>query len=133
MQSAGTATAGMAMPDSKNTGSQNARVLILQDGDKQQFRETLSRTISARAYEIYETEGRSDGNDVAHWIQAESEILLPVSRVNSHDNEITAKIPVGVVSPDQFGLIVESDCAILRSPGHNTGSEALTPEYRVAR
>jgi len=135
MQSAGTATAGTARAESNNTGSQTARVPILQDIDKQQFRETLSSAVSARAYEIYESEGRPDGNDVAHWIQAESEILLPVSRVNSNDNETTVRIPVGAVSPDQLGLIVETDCAILRDPGRglNTGSEALAPEYRVAR
>src|SRR5689334_5604138 len=30
--------------------------------------------IAARAYEIYEREGRSDGRDMDHWLRAESEL-----------------------------------------------------------
>lgn len=30
--------------------------------------------IALRAYEIYEREGRSDGHDMDHWLQAESEL-----------------------------------------------------------
>ena len=31
--------------------------------------------ISRRAYEIYEREGRPDGRELAHWAQAETELL----------------------------------------------------------
>ena len=30
--------------------------------------------IAARAYEIYEREGRGDGRDMDHWLQAENEL-----------------------------------------------------------
>jgi hypothetical protein len=31
--------------------------------------------IAVRAYEIYEREGRPEGRDVAHWAQAETELV----------------------------------------------------------
>src|SRR5436853_123138 len=34
-----------------------------------------SEEISARAYSIYEREGRGDGRDQDHWLQAERELL----------------------------------------------------------
>ncbi len=37
-------------------------------------RELSSEEIAARAYEIYEREGRSDGQDMDHWFRAESEL-----------------------------------------------------------
>ena len=35
----------------------------------------LQRAIARRAYEIYEAAGRPQGQEVAHWLQAEAEIL----------------------------------------------------------
>ncbi|MBZ5660152.1 MAG: Hsp20 family protein [Acidobacteriia bacterium] len=35
--------------------------------------------IARRAYELFEQEGRADGNDVRHWLQAEKEFLQPLS------------------------------------------------------
>jgi hypothetical protein len=35
----------------------------------------LHAAIARRAYEIYEAAGRPEGQDVAHWLQAEAEIL----------------------------------------------------------
>jgi len=35
----------------------------------------LHAAIARRAYEIYEAAGRPQGQDVAHWLQAEAEIL----------------------------------------------------------
>lgn len=40
--------------------------------------ERLNDTISRRAYELFERDGRVDGNDVRHWLEAEKECLLPV-------------------------------------------------------
>jgi hypothetical protein len=33
-----------------------------------------AETISRRAYEIWEHQGRPDGNDLQHWLQAEQEL-----------------------------------------------------------
>jgi HSP20 family protein len=40
--------------------------------------ENLYDTISRRAFELYEKEGRIDGHNLRHWLEAEREILYPV-------------------------------------------------------
>jgi HSP20 family protein len=40
--------------------------------------ERIYDAISRRAYELFERDGRVDGNDVRHWMEAENEILIPV-------------------------------------------------------
>jgi hypothetical protein len=37
--------------------------------------------IEKRAYQIWQSSGRSPGNDVAHWLQAENEVLAELHRV----------------------------------------------------
>jgi len=34
----------------------------------------IEQQIQQRAYELYEERGRTDGHDVDHWLQAESEV-----------------------------------------------------------
>jgi len=40
--------------------------------------ERIYDNISRRAYELFERDGRNDGNDVRHWLEAEKEFLYPV-------------------------------------------------------
>src|ERR1700747_2417205 len=40
--------------------------------------ERLYGAISRRAYELFERDGRVDGNDQRHWLEAEREFLLPM-------------------------------------------------------
>ena len=58
--------------------------------------ERLSEAISRRAFELYEQEGRIDGHDVRHWLEAEKEFLYPV-RVNMEETEgefvVRAEVP----------------------------------------
>lgn len=56
----------------------------------------LSDAISRRAYELFERDGRIDGNDVRHWLEAEKEFLQPVP-VNLEEREgsieVRAEVP----------------------------------------
>ena len=61
---------GMAASVRKKTGLQ-------QEGDLQVSTETAAPTeeeIALRAYEIYLERGKTDGNDVDDWLQAEYEL-----------------------------------------------------------
>src|ERR1035437_9784524 len=40
--------------------------------------ERMYGAISRRAFELFERDGRVDGHDVSHWLEAEKEFLLPV-------------------------------------------------------
>ena len=56
----------------------------------------LYGAISRRAYELFERDGRVDGNDVRHWLDAEKEFLHPV-HVNMKETDgefvVRAEVP----------------------------------------
>ncbi len=68
-------------------------------GNTESLAERMDRiydAISRRAYELFEREGRVDGDDVRHWLQAESEFLLPVQvKLEESDSQflVRAEVP----------------------------------------
>ena len=58
--------------------------------------ERLYDAISRRAFELFERDGRVNGHDVNHWLEAEKEFLLPVQiGMEETGNEfvVRAKVP----------------------------------------
>jgi HSP20 family protein len=58
--------------------------------------EHLNDAISRRAFELYEKEGRVDGHNLRHWLEAEREILHPVHmKLEDADGEfvVLAELP----------------------------------------
>jgi HSP20 family protein len=64
--------------------------------------ERMRDAISRRAYELFERDGRADGNHVRNWLEAESEFLHPV-HVNLEETDgefvVRAEVP-GFTSSD---------------------------------
>ena len=56
----------------------------------------LFEAISRRAFELFERDGRADGHDVHHWVEAEKEFLHPV-RINMEETKgeiiVHAEVP----------------------------------------
>jgi HSP20 family protein len=51
--------------------------------------------ISRRAFEIFESNGRSDGHDVEDWLKAEKELFHPVHlEITESDGSISVKVEV---------------------------------------
>jgi hypothetical protein len=55
--------------------------------------ETSSLAIARRAYQLWEAEGRPDGSDVRHWLQAEEEIGLELAQAIARASAVPE--PVG--------------------------------------
>jgi hypothetical protein len=72
-QNISTSNAGSAAQTSNGNGNASART---GDGAQTSGVSFSSDEIAARAYEIYEREGRSDGRDMDHWLRAESELRM---------------------------------------------------------
>jgi HSP20 family molecular chaperone IbpA len=68
-------------------------------GKMESITERINRiydAISRRAFELFERDGRLDGNDVRHWLEAEKEFLHPVHLdVEETDEaiEVRAEVP----------------------------------------
>jgi HSP20 family protein len=68
----------------------------------------LSQSIERRAYESFEARGGVIGHALEDWLQAESELLLPVSvDVNATDKQFCARVEVPGFKADEVKVSVE--------------------------
>jgi HSP20 family molecular chaperone IbpA len=81
-------------------------------GEMENVTERINRiqnAISRRAYELFEREGRIDGNDVRHWLEAEKEFLYPVALITEEsDREIVVRAEVPSFTAHELEVNVES-------------------------
>ncbi len=70
--------------------SRAAKLKIVSGNAMGALEESIQKAIAYRAYEIYQTKGRSHGHDIQDWFEAEHELLKPA------DVQITES--AGVVS-----------------------------------
>ena len=79
--------------------------------------EKVKEQITKRAYEIFEGKGREGGHDLAHWLQAERELVwAPPMEVEESDREIKVKISTPGIDAQDLdvevapqGLVVEAE------------------------
>jgi HSP20 family protein len=70
--------------------------------------EHLYNTISRRAFELFEKEGRVDGQDLSHWLEAEREFLHPVHiRMEETDGEFVVRAEVPGFTANDIEINVE--------------------------
>jgi HSP20 family protein len=70
--------------------------------------EDTFRTLSRRAYEIFESDGRALGRDLEHWLRAERELLHPVLvNVTELDDAFEVKAEVPGFSEKELEINVE--------------------------
>jgi len=74
----------------------------------------LSQSIGRRAYEFFEARGGEIGHSLEDWLQAESELLLPVSvEVNATDKQFCARVEVPGFKADEIKVSVEPNRLII--------------------
>jgi HSP20 family protein len=70
--------------------------------------ERLYGAISRRAYELFERDGRVDGNDQSHWLEAEREFLLPMqTSLEETDGEFVVRAEVPGFTASDLEVTVE--------------------------
>lgn len=85
----------------------------------------LSAEVARRAYEIFEENGRKVGLDLAHWFQAESELLHPVHiRVSEADEAITIRAEVPGFGVKDLDLRLEPRKVIIAGKREASGGKA---------
>jgi len=94
--------------------------------------DSLKQKVARRAYELFERGGRAEGNDMRHWLQAESEILSKIAEIRETSSSYTVNVPVqgfkaaeiyvGVVANRTLVLAETEDNADGRSKSQQPGS-----------
>jgi HSP20 family molecular chaperone IbpA len=77
----------------------NVKPEILYPEEARGFLDEFNDLVAQRAYERFDQDGRVDGNDLAHWLDAESEFESPLPEVMESGDSIT----VNVLLPRAFG------------------------------
>jgi len=83
----------------------------------------LHDAIARRAFELFERDGRADGNDVRHWLEAEREFLRPVNiTVEETQADVVVHAEVQGFAAGDLEVNVEPRCVIITGK-HQTKSE----------
>jgi HSP20 family protein len=68
----------------------------------------LYNKVSRRAFSIFEGNGRIDGHDLADWLKAEAEILIPVPlELSETDTELAVKAEVPGFTERELEIVAE--------------------------
>lgn len=100
--------------------------------ESQAIKERANDEVARRAYSLYLASGSTDGQDMDHWLRAESEILTRVPDVRESSSGYTVNVPLQGFSPEQIQVAVDENGAIIaanktqageRQPGSDWSSE----------
>ena len=95
-----------------------------------EFEKALRARIAVRAHQIFEQSETGYGQDVAHWLQAESELVSEVSEIWESGSWITAHVPLPKAPPEAIEVLVRSDRALVCAQGIQITDDAADTESR---
>jgi HSP20 family molecular chaperone IbpA len=93
--------------------SKEAPAAVSINSSKNQLRERAQARIASRAYELYEQDGRNHGEDMSHWLRAESEILKRVPEIHESSSWFTINVPLKGFAASEIQVNVEPHYAII--------------------
>jgi HSP20 family molecular chaperone IbpA len=93
--------------------SQIAKPEVLSAGEGRKFLDAFNDLVSRRAYELFDRDGQLDGNDVAHWLQAEHELTASLPDVREAANSFTANVRLPEVAVGGVKVYATEDRVIV--------------------
>jgi Protein of unknown function (DUF2934) len=88
------------------------------NSENDNLEESLRSQIERRAFELFEQNGRNEGEAVSHWLQAESEILSRVMEVEESSSWFTVNVPLRGRSAADMQVHVEPTHALIAGTMH---------------
>ena len=114
------------------TQSKETPSTIKVNSKNDQIHQRIRERIECRAYDLYQQEGNRHGEDMRHWLQAESEVLTDVPEIRESSSWFTANIPVRGFDPSEIEVSIEPRSALVvaekqqtdaSEPGRSSGTE----------
>jgi HSP20 family molecular chaperone IbpA len=97
---------------------------IVSGSEKQALDQEIERRVSERAYSLYEASGRENGNDQAHWLQAEAEVLQRGLEIRESGSWLSIHASLPDVSAEDLRIYLEPNRVIVRA--EKNGSETAS-------
>ena len=93
-----------------------------------QVYDRVRERIARRAYDLYQQDGNQPGQDMRHWLQAESEILSDVPEIRESGSWYTINVPLRGFAANEVQVSVEPRRAIVAAEKQEvTASEPGRP------
>jgi HSP20 family molecular chaperone IbpA len=94
---------------------------------KDRVHHRIKERIQNRAYDIFQQNGNHHGDDMRHWLQAESEVLATVPEIRESGPWYTINVPLRGFAPSEVQLCVEPQYALLAAEKEQaSGGEPAT-------
>jgi len=115
-----------SLPETGDNISQSAAnsVNVPVNPDDRPLRAKLNSKVAHRAYEIYEQNGARQGEDLFHWLQAESEMLTRIPEIQQSDSFFSAVVPLHGFSAEDISVAVEPNRALILADKQNSSGES---------
>jgi HSP20 family molecular chaperone IbpA len=106
-------TQGAAKSSRENEGAaKGVSASIPVNSARDQVNGRLQERISGRAYDLYQR-GQENGQDLRHWLQAESEILPEIPEIRESSSWFTVNVPLRGFNANEIQVTVEPNYAIV--------------------
>jgi HSP20 family molecular chaperone IbpA len=119
----------MSSPSRAAQGSSPSRKPeIVREDQKTGFLDEFRGLVSRRAYDLFEQFGRSDGNDISHWLQAENELVTMLPEVQEAGGSYQVNVSIPGMSADKIKVYAGEDRAVISAEDISRTSEGATEE-----
>jgi HSP20 family molecular chaperone IbpA len=89
----------------------------------QHLKDRANNAVARRAYALYLSEGARDGDDLNHWLRAESEVLRRVPEIRESSSWYIVNAPLRGFEPEQIQVGVDETGVIITADKTQTSGE----------
>ena len=95
------------------TRGEDSPAKISVDSRTDRLQDRVRTRIASRAFELYQREGNRPGQDLRHWLQAESELFMTVAEIRESSSWFTINVALDGFEASEIEVSVEAQRAII--------------------
>jgi HSP20 family molecular chaperone IbpA len=93
----------------------------------------LNSKVATRAYELFQQNGGRHGDDLFHWLQAESEILTRIPEIRQTGSSFSVVAAVEGFNPEDISVTVEATRALILADKQDSSNGGDSRESQLSR
>jgi hypothetical protein len=97
----------------RNSSTSDNPVSVPVNPQDNRLHSDLNNKVANRAYELYQPNGANHGDDLFHWLQAESEISTRIPEIRPTGSSFSVMAPLEGFTSEEISVIVEPNRALI--------------------
>jgi HSP20 family molecular chaperone IbpA len=94
--------------------------------NKAEVSERLKTRVAKKAYDLYERNGGSHGDDLAHWLRAEAEVMQRVPEIRESGSWYTINVPMQGFSANDVQISLDENDVLIAAERDLAESSDIT-------